>query len=87
MTQYIACAVKDRALNAFALPFFVQSVGVAVRSFTDETNRSDSAISSHPEDYDLYVIGTYNDENGAIQTEEPRCVCRAQDVKRPANGS
>lgn len=52
--QYVV-AVKDRAVGAFGRPFVVPSVPAAVRSFTDEVNRSavDNQMYQHPDDFDL----------------------------------
>lgn len=62
----IVCAVRDRAVDAFGQPFFVVAVGQAVRSFKDEVNNAGSAIGNHPDDYDLYHIGDYDDASGSI---------------------
>lgn len=59
-------AVKDRAIEAFMTPWFAQSTGQAIRSFTDEINNPESPMSKHADDYDLYHIGTWTD-NGAVQ--------------------
>jgi hypothetical protein len=79
--KYAVCAVKDRAVNAFNRPIYVPTVGVAIRSFTDEVNRKDSELANHPEDYDLYELGSWDDET-AIYTslEVPRVITRAQDI-------
>lgn len=59
-------AVRDRAVDAFGQPFFVRHELEAVRSFKDEINRDKSDIGAHADDYDLYVIGTYDDASGVI---------------------
>lgn len=82
MTVYNVLAVRDRALNAFMQPLFTPAVGVAIRSFSDEVNRQDSPMFSHPEDYDLYDIGLYDDEAGQLQPATPRMVCVGKDVHR-----
>lgn len=76
-------AVKDNAVQAFGQPFFVRSQGEAIRSFQDETNSTDnnSAIARHPEDYDLYYIGDFDDQTGTLNAEQPTLVIRAKDVK------
>lgn len=77
-------AVRDRALDAFMQPFFVQSPGVAVRSFSDEVNRPESPMCNHPDDYDLYHIAEYDESTGKIiPLEDVRMVSRAKDVIRP----
>lgn len=78
-------AVKDLAVQAYGLPFFVRSKGEALRSFQDEVNRKDgeSAVAKHPEDYELYQLGTYNEETAEIEGNnelKPVLVARAKDL-------
>ena len=82
MTVLFVLAVKDRALDAFAAPMFVPAIAVASRSFTDECQRKESPLNQHPEDYDLYHIGHYDDATARLESIDPRCVMRAQDVVR-----
>lgn len=60
--------VLDKALGAYSRPMCVPSVGIAVRSFTDEVNRQDSnnEMYKHPEDFVLYGIGEFDEETGVI---------------------
>jgi hypothetical protein len=88
MTVHIVVSVKDRAIDAYGRPFIVPSIGAAIRSFTDEVNRKESEMHGHPEDYDLYQIGTYHDDTGIIyqnvldgnENWAPKLLVRAQDV-------
>lgn len=80
MTVHIVVSVKDRAVDAYNRPFIVPTTGAAIRSFTDEVNRKESEMYAHPEDYDLYEIGTFDDQTGNISTQQPRVLTRAQDV-------
>jgi hypothetical protein len=74
-------AIHDSALGAFARPAFVPSVGVAVRGFTDEVNRSDGEIGKHPSDYTLYHLGSFDDENARFALlPDPKVLIRAVDV-------
>lgn len=68
---FSVCAVRDRAVNGYGQPIFVPHLGAAVRSFQDECNRSESALHAHPEDYDLYSIGTFDDSNAKLEACEP----------------
>lgn len=64
-TKFVV-AVRDRAVDGYMQPFFVPSIGMAVRSFQDEVNNPDSPMYKHPEDYDLYQLATFDDESGAF---------------------
>ena len=55
----VIVSVRDTAAEAFGRPMYLQSLGVAIRSFTDEVNREDkdNQLFNHPDDFDLYVSG------------------------------
>lgn len=59
-------AVKDRALGAFMRPWVAQTTGQAIRIFQDEINKHGSELNAHPDDYDLWHIGTFNDNSGLL---------------------
>jgi len=64
--KLVLCSVKDRAADAYGRPMFVPSVGVAIRSFSDEVNRKDqeNQLFNHPDDFDLYELGEFDDNTG-----------------------
>jgi len=83
MTILTIVSVKDRAVDAYNRPFYVPTIGAAIRSFTDEVNRNESEMQAHPEDYDLYDMGTFDDQTGTFLPPEggvPRVISRAQDL-------
>lgn len=67
----IMVAIKDRALDAFMRPFFAQTKGQAIRMFNDEINNQDSPMFKHPDDYDLYYLGTWDDKTGETTEQHP----------------
>lgn len=75
-------SVRDRAIDAFMQPFFAPATGAATRSFVDEVNRADSPMNQHPEDYDLYLLGTFDDSTGEFSTHAPRMVAIGKDSVR-----
>lgn len=78
-------AIKDRALDVYNLPFVQQSVAQAVRGFTDEVNSdpAKSGIAQHPDDYDLYLIGYYDDVVGKLWAhDELELIVRGKDLVR-----
>jgi hypothetical protein len=82
MLQFVV-SVKDRAADVFNRPFFVPHRNVAVRDFTDEVNRSaaDNQLNKHPDDFDLYLLGVFDDNAGTFSMEEqPVVLVRAKDV-------
>lgn len=80
----IVCAVKDRAADAFGRPFFVPTQGVAIRSFMDEVLRdaADNQLHQHPDDFDLYELGSFDDSNGMIvMLSEPKLLMLGKQVR------
>lgn len=79
--KYEIVAVHDRALDAYNRPIFVPTLGAASRMFLDEVNRKDSESNKHPEDYDLYHLGTWDDATGKfVNALEPKQIARGKDV-------
>ncbi|QXP44315.1 MAG: nonstructural protein [Arizlama microvirus] len=79
-------AVYDSAVHSYGQPFFVPAVGAALRSFIDEVNRAapDNMLYQHPEDYELFVLATFDDEAGIFEIPEEgmRNLARGKDVKK-----
>lgn len=78
-------AVRDRAADVFGVPHFVASVGGAVRNFSDEVNRvaQDNVLNKHPEDFDLFELGSYDDATASFALlAKPRQVSVGKDVVR-----
>ena len=80
----VIVSVKDSAAEAFGRPMYLQSIGVAIRSFTDEVNREDkdNQLFNHPDDFDLYELGVFDDSIGKYELREnPTVIVRGKDVK------
>lgn len=82
--KLVLCSVKDRAADAYGRPMFVPSVGVAIRSFSDEVNRkdADNQLYNHPDDFDLYEFGEFDDNTGLFTLyEQPKLLSLGKQVK------
>lgn len=76
-------AVYDKAAAAYMRPFFVPSLGTAVRSFEDEAKREDenNPMFKHPSDFELWHIGEFDDVSGALlPISKPLLVCKADQL-------
>lgn len=79
-------SIKDRAAQAFGRPMFFQSPGVAMRSFVDEVNRSETPtdpnqMNIHPDDFEMYELGEYDDSDGSIVVHKaPKLMAQAKQV-------
>lgn len=70
-------AVKDNAIEQWMNPFTVPHLGLALRHFKDEVSNPESPISKHPEDYDLYHLGSFDGGTGLFSTHPPHQIARA----------
>lgn len=84
--MYQVFAVKDSKAAAFALPFFLPRMEVALRSFRDAVKNPEHDMHRHPEDYSLWCLGEFDDNTGAMQPVEPVLVARAQEGPETSNG-
>lgn len=82
MAQWFCCAIRDSAIDAFGTPVFVVAPGAAVRAFSDEINRKDSAYGAHPGDFELYLLGEFDDSTGSFNCGSPRPLARGSDLVR-----
>jgi hypothetical protein len=76
-------AVRDRATDQFGTPMFLVNSGQAIRSFADEINReaADNMLYRHPDDYDLYSMGSFDSSLGLFNTKVPEMVSIGKNVK------
>lgn len=83
MILRIVC-IRDRAADVFGMPNFVTSIGMAIRSFGDEINRQaqDNPLHKHPEDFDLYELGVYDDATATFECGTPRQIAVGKDLVR-----
>lgn len=82
MLMKVLC-VRDSALVAYGRPFVAPATGAAVRSFSDEVNNPQTDFFKHPADYELFLLGDYDDSTAKFDLfSEPRSVARAIDLFR-----
>lgn len=70
----VMCAVRDTRVEVFGNPFFSRAPGQAMRDFMTRINTREegNALNTNPEDFELWKLGTFDDETGEIQTEPER---------------
>lgn len=58
-------ALRDIVANVMNQPNFVAHIGMAIRSFGDECQRKEkgNVMAEHPEDFELWHIGEYDDQD------------------------
>lgn len=77
----ILCTIKDTAVEAFGPTFEVRATGEAMRMFKDEVNNEQSRINKHPQDFELYKVGMFDDQTGELTGMTPERIARAIDIK------
>lgn len=70
---YKLCVIHDRSIDAYINLHCVRAEGQAIRQFMDAINNPDGgSINKHPDDYDLYTIGEYDDNTGEIRNDQKK---------------
>ena len=65
-----AYAVYDNKAEAFMQPFFAGNAGLATRTFADNAKNPESIWNRHPNDFVLYEIGEYDENQGILVNYE-----------------
>lgn len=72
--------VYDSKAEIYNTPFCMNTVGAALRAFADQANDPSTMIGKYPTDYDIFEIGTFDDNSGKIEAHEARAhLAKAQD--------
>lgn len=73
-------SVYDKAVKAYAPPFYARSAGEAIRSFSQLCTDPQSNVSRHPTDFVLFGLGSYDDGTGLFNTGEPMRMIGASEI-------
>lgn len=81
MDHFVLC-VKDNCAGVYMRPFTSPNTGSAIRTFSSEINRpaEDNMMYKHADDFDLYLLGMFDDATGELRQETPKCLIRGKDV-------
>ncbi len=78
--KLLAFSVYDEKAESFGHPFFTSAIGIASRNFSEWANNKDSMVGRHPEDFKLYHIGFWLDDQAKFDNiEVPRLIATATD--------
>lgn len=78
---YEIMTVHDSAALAYLPPLHYQTIGVALRAFKDAANDPSHAFHTHPKDYTLFHLGTFDDQNSTFDLKTPSiALARAIDL-------
>lgn len=78
--------IRDSASNSFGIPQFSPAKGVFLRQIGDMVNSGEkSPLSTHPEDFEIFSIGHYDDNTAEVKWSSPVSVMRVKDLIAPKN--
>ncbi len=77
MLMYV---VRDSASGVYDRPMVARSEGEMKRGFSDIANDKNHPVGKHPEHYSLWNIGTYQDNTGRVDGQEPIHVVNGIDM-------
>lgn len=74
-------SVFDSKALTYNDPFFLRQDGQAIRAFIDLVNDNRTHVAKHPEDYSLFLIATFDEEDGYIEAlQTPKCLAKAWEL-------
>lgn len=79
-------SIFDRGVAKFMVPFPAETDHDAIRQCKQVVNSDrKSPITDYPEDYDLYFVGWFNDEEGKLVTNQaPKMITQLKELKQNA---
>lgn len=86
MTSQVIVSIRDKKADTYSRPFTCPSIGTAIRTFSDEVQRSDQTnhLHNHPSDFTLYHLGMFNEDTGVIEAfTQPKLIIEADQCTKP----
>lgn len=75
--------VYDEKSEAYLQPFFLDTVGQAIRAITDCVNDVDHNFCRHSSDFSLFLLGEFNDSDASF-TPDKKCLGSLVEFKTQA---
>lgn len=77
-------AVRDTCVEAYMLPMYFLNKAAATRALGDAVNRpeKDNQFYQHPEHFQLWFLGEFDDSNGVFTSIPPEFVVDCQSLVR-----
>lgn len=82
MANLKVIAIRDIKNETYGIPFYAKTFGGAIRSLQMELEQNPkSAMAQFPEDYELWSIGTYDEEAGQLGgTNDPKMILKINEI-------
>ena len=74
-------ALRDIRTEAYLKPMFLQNLAVLDRALKDAKNDENNLLCLHPEDYQVYALGEYDDSTGKLTPQAPEHLYNIPDIK------
>lgn len=74
-------ALRDTKTETYNRPIFVQNEKVFLRSLMTELANADSMLAQHPHDYQVFYLGTFDDQTAHIDFCPPEYQYNVADIK------
>ena len=79
--------IRDTKTEFYNTPWFKKTHGEAERDFRTATKDEKTMLSKHPEDFDLFYLGDYDDQTGkVVALDTPHHIIKAVDCVKPESG-
>lgn len=85
-TRLQVFSIRDKVADAFMPPFFMPTVGMAIRAFGDDCKNPNGNLAKHLSDFELYHLGGFDDGNAQfhiLPQSEYRVISRGSDFLQP----
>jgi hypothetical protein len=83
--KHVLCTVYDLKAEYYVNPFVCRNAGEATRMFLDAVNDPKSQMFDHPEDFCLFVIGTFDPQTGELLSTPQQSLGKAIDYRRSSH--
>lgn len=66
MKTKLIVSIFDKKAEVYFTPYFAKTQGEALRMLSDLVNGRDNMVANHPEDFDLFKVGDFDEDAGII---------------------
>lgn len=84
MSTKILCSIHDTKSQTWTQPAAFHNHAEALRAFTALANDGGTTFGRWPEDYSMYIVGTFNELDGTIIARPPEHLALAASLTHKA---
>lgn len=72
-------AVRDSKAESWSFPFQSDNNATAIRDFSTLVKDGRTLVGQHPEDFDLFFVGSFGLSDGCVKAETPQHLANGAD--------